>query len=62
MIKKFSDVSLKQCILLPQFENCLRFLNYVIAYEYFLAKADFIHMLYPNVYDYFVSAQRRLEI
>jgi hypothetical protein len=29
----------------------------VIAYEYFLAKADFIYMLYPNVYDYFVSTQ-----
>jgi hypothetical protein len=55
MIKKFSGASLKQCILLTQFENFLLFLNYVIAYEYFLAKADFIHMLYPN-------AQRRLKI
>jgi hypothetical protein len=34
------------------------FWDYVIAYEYFLAKADFIHMLYQNVYNYFVSAQR----
>jgi hypothetical protein len=34
----------------------------VIAYEYFMAKADFIHMLYPNVYNYFVSAQRYFKI
>jgi hypothetical protein len=33
------------------------FWYYIIAYEYFLVKADFIYMLYPNVYDYFVSVQ-----
>jgi hypothetical protein len=49
MIKKFSGASLKQCILLPQFENCLLFWDYVIAYEYILAKADFIYMLFPNI-------------
>jgi hypothetical protein len=31
--------------------------DYVIACECFLAKANLIHMLYPNVYSCFISAQ-----
>jgi hypothetical protein len=42
----------------PNLEIAYYFWDYVIAYEYFLTKADFIYMLYPNVYDYFISAQR----
>jgi hypothetical protein len=34
------------------------FWDYIIAYEYFLAKADLIHMLYPNIYGCFISAER----
>jgi hypothetical protein len=40
--------ALQTCTLLPQFGNCCYFWDYVIAYEYFLAKADFIYMLYPK--------------
>jgi hypothetical protein len=39
-------------------ETIYRLWDYVIAYECFLAKADLIHILYPNVYNCFVSAQR----
>jgi hypothetical protein len=39
-------------------ETACYFWDFDIAYEYFLAKADFIHMLFPNVYDYFIFAQR----
>jgi hypothetical protein len=62
MIKKFSGASLKHTLSYHNLKTAYYFCDYVIAYEYFLAKADFIHMLFPNVYDYSVSVQRWLKI
>jgi hypothetical protein len=62
MIKKFSGVFLNQCTPLPQFETTCYLCDYVIAYEYFLVKADFIYVLYPMIYDYFISAKRWFKI
>jgi hypothetical protein len=75
MINKFSGASLKQCILLPQFGNCLLFLGlchciWIFSgeswfYSYALPKCLWLfcffpmvtrHMLFPNVYDYFIFA------
>jgi hypothetical protein len=50
------DQEIFWCILFMEIVSYLW--DYAIAYEYFMAKADFIHMLFPNVYDYFISAQR----
>jgi hypothetical protein len=58
MITNFSCASSNNAFSYHNLETTCYFLDYVIAYEYFLIKVDFIHMLYPIVYDYFIFTQR----